>query len=97
VQDYPGLWWSACSWSSHSVPNIISQHICVLVEGLGEKPSSSASVFFSLPSNFVIKILANSSPKTGKLVKFTQGKKKNSQIFRQKRYKICWKISALYL
>jgi hypothetical protein len=67
------------------------------VEGLGEKPSSSASVFFSLPSNFVIKILANSSPKTGKLVKFTQGKKKNSQIFRQKRYKICWKISALYL
>jgi hypothetical protein len=62
------------------------------VEGLGEKPSSSASVFFSsLLIICDIKNLANLSQKTGKLVKFTQEKTKLSQIFAQKRYKFVGK------
>jgi hypothetical protein len=68
------------------------------VEGLGEKTSSSASVFFFPLLICDIKNLAKFSQKAGKLVKFTHTqKKKLSQIFGQKRYEICCKILALYL
>jgi hypothetical protein len=78
VQDYPGLWWSACSWTSHSVPIIISQHIRVLVEGLGEKPSSSASVFFFF---LCYKKLGKFFPKNRKISKIYTRKKKKIPKF----------------
>jgi hypothetical protein len=58
------------------------------VEGLGEKPSSSASFFFSLLI-CDIKNLANFPKK--------QESKKNLPNFGRKIYKFCWKNSALYL
>jgi hypothetical protein len=67
------------------------------VEGLGEKPSSSASGFsFLLFLICDIKNSANFSQKTGKLVKLTQEKTKLSQIFGQKIYKTCWRILTVH-
>jgi len=66
------------------------------VEGLGEKPSSSASVFFFFLLICDIKSLTNSSQKTGKLVKLTQGKKKVSQILVKEDSKFVVGKSLLY-
>jgi hypothetical protein len=66
------------------------------VEGLGEKPSSSASVFFFLPLICDIKNLTNSSQKTGKLVKLTQGKKNFPKFLVKKDSKFVVGKSLLY-